>query len=53
MSKRGFASMTKEQHRAISSKGGKTTQDSGKALRWVEGAQEPKDAGRKGGRTKK
>jgi general stress protein YciG len=44
---RGFASMTKEQQRAIASKGGKSAHQQGRAYEWTPEA--ARVAGRKGG----
>lgn len=46
-SKRGFASMTPEQRRAIARKGGLSAQAQGKAHRWT--SEEAAIAGKKGG----
>lgn len=45
--RRGFASMDREQQRAIASKGGRMAHEKGNAHRWTE--EEARDAGRKGG----
>ena len=44
---RGFATLTPEQRRAISTKGGKAAQAKGTAHRWT--SEEAQTAGRKGG----
>lgn len=44
---RGFAAMTPERRREISSKGGRAVHDKGTARRWTP--EEAKEAGRKGG----
>jgi general stress protein YciG len=50
-SRRGFASMTPEQRRAIASKGGKASQATGRAHQYT--TEEAKVAGAKGGLAKK
>jgi len=45
--KRGFATMTPEQRRAIAQKGGRATQAKGTAHRWD--SLEAREAGRRGG----
>lgn len=47
-SRRGFASMSKEQQRLIASKGGKAAHDYGKVHEWT--SDEAKIAGAKGGK---
>lgn len=47
MAPRGFAAMTPEQRREISSKGGKTAHAKGKAHTWT--SDQARAAGRKGG----
>lgn len=46
--KRGFASMTPEQRKAIASKGGKAAHEQGTAHRWTR--EQAIEAGRKGGK---
>lgn len=46
-SRRGFAAMDPEQHRAIAKKAGKASADSGRAHKWSP--EEAREAGRKGG----
>jgi hypothetical protein len=46
--KRGFANLTDEQRRTVSSKGGKASQASGKGHRWT--LEEARAAGVKGGK---
>ena len=46
-SKRGFASMGKEQQRQIASQGGKASHANGKGHKWTK--EEAREAGRKGG----
>lgn len=47
MAHRGFETLSKEEHKAQSSKGGKSSHAQGKAHRWT--SEEARAAGRKGG----
>ena len=51
-SKKGFASMTPEQRRAIASIGGKAAHANGTAHKWKPGSEEAREAGRLGGRSR-
>jgi len=46
---RGFATLTPEQRREISRKGGMSAHAQGKGHQWKAGSEEAREAGRKGG----
>lgn len=52
-SKQGFASLTPEQRRAIASKGGRAAHANGTAHKFIAGSEEAREAGRRGGESKR